>query len=160
MASKGLFISHAIKDRPIANALADLLHQFGLNESDIFCSSLEGMGIPEGKKFVDFIHEQIQNPKLVIQLLSSNYFESTFCVAELGACWGMNHQTFPILVPPSDYDDMNATLLGIQAAKLDSKRDLNNLKDLITKVFGKSLSTARWEIKRDEFLAALPRLLT
>jgi hypothetical protein len=158
MASKPLFISHAAGDTPVADALADLLHQLKLNEDDIFCASLEGMGIPAGKNFADFIRDQIQSPKLVVLLLSPNYFESTFCVAELGACWAISHNIFPLLLAPDEYDGTDATLLGIQTGKIDSKKDLNDLRDVISKVFGVSVSSARWETKRDAFLAKLPQL--
>ena len=159
MPSKPIFISHAAKDKGIADGLADLLHQLKLNEDHIFCSSLEGMAIDEGKNFIEFIRSQIDKPKLVILLLSPHYFESTFCIAELGACWGLGHECFPLLIEPCDFTDMKAVLIGTQAGKVNDKHSLNNLKDWLMRTFGLSVSTARWENKRDDFLRKLPKLV-
>lgn len=99
--SKSVFISHAVKNKDIADKLVDLLETgVGISDSEIFCSSLEGLGIPGGTNFVEFIRKQIKDPKVVILLLSEDYFDSQFCLAELGASWVLSHRVVPILVPP------------------------------------------------------------
>jgi len=159
MASKPIFISHAEKDKALASALTDLLTQNGVKPEDIFCSSLEGTGIPSGANFIDFVKQQLEEPKLVILLLSSHYYESIFCVAELGASWAMAHRAFPILIPPLSYEDMKAVIRSDQARKIDDKHAYNELKDVIEEVLSIKINSARWENKRDVFLAALPELL-
>ena len=57
-----LFISHSSADKDLIDALVDLLQTgIGLNHDQVFCTSLEGMGIPKGKDFIEFIHEKIQD---------------------------------------------------------------------------------------------------
>jgi len=100
---KEIFISHATKDKLLADALVDLLETaMEIPSSSIFCSSLDGLGVPSGKDFIQFIKEQIQQPKVVITLLTENYFASEFCLCELGATWAMSHNILPLLVPPID----------------------------------------------------------
>ena len=41
-----LFISHAEKDATIVKAFVELLYRIGLNEDDIFCSSISEIGVP------------------------------------------------------------------------------------------------------------------
>ncbi|MBN1215213.1 MAG: TIR domain-containing protein [Candidatus Lokiarchaeota archaeon] len=156
-----IFISHSSNDKDIADLIVDLLVT-GTNVSNkvFFCSSLEGLGIPKGKNFIDYIKEQIQEPKLVIMILSPNYFESGFCMCELGASWILSHSIYPILVPPLLYSDVKDVLLGIQIAEINNKSDLDDLRDEIINIFNiKDSSTARWEIKRNQFLKKIKVVL-
>lgn len=157
MPSKAIFISHAVANKELADKLVDLLETgIGISDSDIFCSSLEGLGIPSGTNFVDFIHKQISEPKVVILLLTPEYYNSSFCLCELGASWILSHNITPLLVPPLEYSDVKAVLTGIQVHKIDRKSDLNEMQNELTsalKIRGKSF--ARWEVKRDKFLEGL-----
>src|SRR5690349_5879628 len=118
--SKAIFVSHAATDSAIADKVVDLLATaMGINvQKDVTCTSLEGLKIPAGMDFKQFIKEQIQEPKIVLLLISKNYFASQFCLAELGASWAMSHRIIPFLVPPCKSDDMKAVLSGIQALKI------------------------------------------
>lgn len=159
-ASKRVFLSHATKDKAIANAFVDLLVHCGLHADDIFCSSLEGMGIPPGQNFLDHIKNEIQNPELVVLMLSQNYFDSAFCLCELGASWAMWHNILPVLIPPATFADVGGVLTGIQAFKIDEPLRLSEAYEVIVKVLAlKRLMSARWEVKRDEFLKELGPLL-
>ncbi|WP_461256141.1 toll/interleukin-1 receptor domain-containing protein, partial [Treponema sp. R80B11-R83G3] len=96
--SKEIFISHSSKNKSIADKLVDLIETgIGVSSDNIFCSSLEGMGIPSGKNFINFIKEQITEPKIVILLLTQSYYKSIFCLCELGASWALSHNIIPII---------------------------------------------------------------
>ena len=152
----GIFISHANADKELTDALVDLL-QTGLDigQTDIFCSSLEGLGIPEGSKFVDFIGSKLGNARFVIALLTPTYYERAFCLCELGATWIKQQDFFPLLVPPLEFEDLKAVLVGSQAGSIANKTVLNNLRDRLVRAGWASGTTARWEVKRDEFLKKL-----
>ncbi len=157
MPSKPIFISHAKSNKKLADILVDLLETgIGIPDSDIFCSSLEGLGIPSGTNFVDFIREQISEPKVVILLLTREYFHSSFCLCELGASWVLSHKIIRLLVPPLDYSDIKSVLTGIQVHKIDDKSDLNEMQyELVSVLNIQGKSFARWEVKRDKFLQEL-----
>ncbi|VVM76236.1 hypothetical protein PS673_02037 [Pseudomonas fluorescens] len=156
-----IFISHAVKDKVLADAVVDLL-QLGLNldVDTVFCSSSPGLGIPTGVNFVDHIKEKIQSPRAVVALITPNYFASQFCLCELGATWAMSHSLFPLVVSPMKFEDVKGVLTGVQLTALDSAEFLSELRDQLIKTLevagGK---TARWESKRDAFLKSLPKLL-
>ncbi len=154
MASKPVFISHAVLNKGLADKLVDLIETgIGISASDIFCSSLEGLGIDSGTNFIDFIHKQISKPKVVILLLTPEYFNSNFCLCELGASWILSHRIIPLLVSPLEYSDVKAVLTGIQLLNIDRKSDLNQMLDELTSVLQKEGKPfARWEVKRDKFL--------
>lgn len=155
--SKPIFISHSVKDKKIADKIVDLIETgVGIPSGDVFCSSLEGLGIPSGVNFVSFIKGQIQNPKTVLLLITPNYYESAFCLCELGASWALSHNTIPIIVEPLEYKDIKNVLTGIQVRKITDKTHLNEIQaELINALQIKGHSFARWEAKRDEFLEGI-----
>ncbi len=152
--SKSIFISHSIKNREVADALVDLLETgIGIPDSEVFCSSLEGLGIPSGVNFVEFIRSQVESTDIVILLLSKEYFESHFCVAELGASWVLCHRMVPLLIPPLAYGDVKAVLTGIQLLKIEDKVALNQMhSEIIEALAIEGKTFERWEVKRDSFL--------
>jgi len=161
MKSKRIFVSHAVKDKALADALVDLLETgTEISSDDIFCSSLEGLGIPSGQDFITYIKNQIQHPDAVILLLTENYFASQFCLCELGAAWAMSHNAFPLLVPPLKYADVKGVLLSTQLDQIDSDSDLDRfLENLHEKLALTHAKVTRWGAKKRQFLKRLPDLL-
>lgn len=154
MISKPIFISHATADKELADRLVILLQTgMGISDEEVFCTSLEGLGIPSGQNFVEFIKEQIQQPKTVILLLTPHYYASEFCLCELGASWSMAHRIFPLLLPPLSCNDVKGVLLGTQILQLHSKKGLNQFQEeLIPHLKIKKKAFAIWEKRRDTFL--------
>jgi len=159
--SKSVFVSHATKDADIAAEIVDLIEQgIGVPEAEIFCSSLHGYGIPTGKTFVTFMKEQMLEPKVVILLLTPSYFESKFCLSELGAAWVKSHFIFPILVPPLGYEDVRDVLLGTQVSRITDDIKYNELRDhLMREVALDAKSSTKWDIKRRAFLKNIEPLI-
>lgn len=155
--SKTIFISHAVANKELADKLVDLLETgVGISDSEIFCSSLEGMGIPSGVNFVDFIKGQIKEPKVVILLLSKQYFKSQFCLAELGASWVLSHRIMPVLIPSIEYSDVKSVLTGVQLLKLTDASSLNQMQEeLVNTLDMKGKAFARWESKRNKFIESV-----
>jgi len=157
-----LFVSHASADKNLIDAFVDLLQTgIGLNHDQVFCTSLEGMDIPKGKDFIKFIHDKIQEPFLVIMVVTPSYYESTFCLCELGAAWAMSHSSFPIICPPIEYSDLEGVLKNQQAGKIDDPHDLDSLRDRIIEdgEIESPSPTSRWNVKRDQFLRKLKKLI-
>jgi hypothetical protein len=161
MKSKRIFISHAAKDNLLADALVDLLETgTSISSDDIFCSSLEGLDIPSGQNFITYIRDQIQQPDVVILLLTENYFASQFCLCELGAAWAMSHNALPLLVPPLAYADVKGVLLSTQVDKIDSDSDLDRFyESLSNQLVLSSTKVARWGAKKRQFLKNLPGIV-
>jgi hypothetical protein len=159
--SKSVFVSHATKDADIAAEIVDLIEQgIGVPEAEIFCSSLHGYGIPTGKTFVTFMKEQMLEPKVVILLLTPAYFESKFCLSELGAAWVKSHFIFPILVPPLGYEDVRDVLLGTQVSRITDDIKYNELRDhLMREIALDAKSSTKWDIKRRAFLKNIEPLI-
>jgi TIR domain len=159
--SKSVFISHALKDKALVQEIVNLIEEgMGVPEDEIFCSSLDGYGIPSGKNFVTYIKEQLLEPKVVVLVLTPAYFESKFCLSELGAAWIKSHNIFPILVPPLQYSDVKDVLLGTQVAKVDDDIKYNELLSTLTAALDfKPKSQTKWDTKRRAFLKTIAPIL-
>lgn len=158
---KKIFISHASEDKILADAFVDLLVLgLNINTSDFFCTSLEGLGIPSGENFIEFIQRQIEGCRIVIPLLSPNYYESRFCLCELGASWILSRALYPILVPPLQISDVDDILLKKQIKMIDKGDHLDDLRDDLTKKLSlNGIRSSRWGTKKDRFLLKLPKIL-
>lgn len=158
---KRIFISHATKDKKLADSFVDfLVLALNIKNTDFFCTSLEGLGIKTGENFTDFIKNQLKECQIVISLLSPNYYESRFCLCELGASWILSRTHFPIIVPPLKFSDIEEVLKNIQMRMIDKESDLDELRDELAKNFKlKNVRSARWGSKKDQFLRKLPKIL-
>ncbi|MEM0928037.1 MAG: toll/interleukin-1 receptor domain-containing protein [Pseudomonadota bacterium] len=117
-----IFLSHAAADKSMIERFEVFLSRATATpSSNIFCTSLEGQGVPKGKNFVDHIRSKVTEAKVVIAFITRNYLDSPFCMAELGAVWALGRDHFPIVVPPLDFDVLNATQLGVVGVKLDNQ---------------------------------------
>jgi hypothetical protein len=155
-----MFVSHAAADKPLVEEFVDLLHLgIGIVPENVFCSSLPGMGVPTGADFVRHIQANVQNPEIVVLLISDAFLKSHFCLSEVGAAWGLNIPVYPFLIPPLDYTAVTGVLLGKQAAKLNDKSKLSDLRDDLVERFQlNQFRTSHWERVRDKFLAKLGEL--
>jgi hypothetical protein len=151
-----IFVSHAVKDTDIVYLFVDLL-RLGCDVSDkvVFCSSLGG--IPNGDYFVQTILHNLDESQVVLCLLSQDYFDSTFCLAEVGAAQLRQHAqakgaTFTLVVPPLGFDALKGVLFGVQSGKINDPNTLEDLRTFIKDHTGREASGRTWTRARDAFL--------
>ena len=157
-----IFISHSSKDLTFVQALVDLFEDIGLNEENMFCSSIPGYNIPLDKNIYDYLKEQFQNYNLhVIFVLSDNYYSSPVSLAEMGAAWVLQQRYTSVLLPQFNFKDIKGVIDQIRISiKLDSEKmelraRLNELRNTLIEEFGlrSSLNSQNiWERNRDKFI--------
>jgi hypothetical protein len=162
--SKAVFLSHSSNDSELANSVVNLIRLgIGLDNSQIFCSSLTGYGVPTGVNFIDYIKIQIQEPTLIILLLTPSYLKSNFCLYEMGAAWAMTHNIFPVLVPPLNYSDLGPIFSTIKVSKIEEEEEYNQIRDDLCKRSNelnfKIQNNTMWDQARKDFKSKLPELL-
>src|SRR5712671_6783557 len=110
-----VFLSHATRDKELADLVEDLIETgIGVQHHEVFCTSLEGLGIPSGTPdFKEYIRTELDGCETVVAFISENYYASPFCMSELGAVWVLAKNFFPILVPPVDFTDLRGALTGM-----------------------------------------------
>ena len=151
---KPIFLSHSYHDKDLADRLVVLLtNGCDVSPNDILCTSLSGMNIKVGTtSFIDYLKEQLEDPALVILLITENYLASSFCLAELGAAWRMGIPCFPLAVPPISRSGIGGVLEVAQAGSLTDGSYLDQLRDAIHKHLGKQVPTDGWNYRKDLFL--------
>ncbi|NTH51019.1 TIR domain-containing protein [Agrobacterium rhizogenes] len=127
-----IFLSHAVADRHLAEILVDfLVDAIGVPEKSIFCSSVPGHGNPLTYDFNKNMRTQIQNPKLVILLMTPSYMESSFCLMELGATWALELHPLPVVVPPITFADVTRTIGQVQAWDITNHEELESFREIV-----------------------------
>lgn len=147
-----IFISHAVKDEPVIESFTSLL-QTGANVSmeEIFASSISGLDIPPGNDSIAEVKESIIESDIIILFVTSNYYDSNFCIAELGASWVKNKNVFPLVAPDLDRD-IGDNMLGTQTERID-REGLNKLFDELQDTLSeRDFNTERWALKRNGFI--------
>ncbi len=138
-----IFISHSSKDKNMANALSNFLESIEPSV-EVFCSSQIG-SIKVGQNFVKTITNALNNCDAFIPLLSPNYYNSRFCMVELGFAYSVlvhNHADddnyiFPVAIPPIRKGD---ALMGTPLAQLQvlSIHTVEDLRVYLESIFEKS----------------------
>ncbi|MCO0597260.1 toll/interleukin-1 receptor domain-containing protein [Peribacillus butanolivorans] len=148
-----LFISHDSKDIEIVTELVDFLENIGVNNRAIFCSSLDGYGIPLGENFLDRIKSELSDDVIVLFVLTKNFYKNPVCMCEMGATWVQTKHHIPIVVPPYAFEDIRGVFQISQAIKINEVGNLNSLLDVLSDKLGvPSLPFSTWERKREKFI--------
>ena len=132
---KKIFISHSSKDRDIVLKFIDFLSSaFDIKKADVFCTSLNG-SIEVEDEFIGKIKKEVTNLSVVIFLITKNYLESKFSLAEMGAAWALNQKIFPVLYTDTNYKDLGDTpLASLQMTKINDVNSMSGLASSITKL--------------------------
>lgn len=160
-----IFISHSSLDKDNVSALVELLEGIGLNESQIFCSSIPGFDIPLNADIYDYLKTQFDSYSLhVIYILSENYYNSVACMNEMGAAWILQNKYTTILLPGFAFKQIQGAInprqigLKLDNEESDIKNRLGQLKcDIIEEFKLHSITDVRWEEKRDTFIKKISK---
>lgn len=153
-----LFISHAVKDKPVIDKFFNLLQTgAGVLLDEAFVSSVSGADIPPGNDFVDHAKKNLIKSKLVILFITPNYYKSRFCIAELGAAWIQEKDIFPLVAPDLERE-IGDNMLGTQTERVN-RTGLNKLFDQLKRTMPeRKYDTERWELMRKDFLSEFEEL--
>ncbi len=155
-----IFISHSSKDVNYVTQIVNLLDGMGLDQTQVFCSSLPGYGIPIDTNIFDYLRELFSKHDLhVIFVHSENYYKSPVSLNEMGAAWVLRSEVSSILVPGFGFENMTGVVNGdsisikLDIPEYELKDKLNQLYNKIVKEFGiTKKADIIWEKKRDSFI--------
>ena len=127
-----IFISHRHKDRAIATALIELLESaFYIEPSDIRCTSVPGYMLTPGERTSEELRSNLAGAELVVGLLSPDTAQSNYVLAELGAAWGRDVPTFPLLARGATYADVPSPLNERHCVPLEVQENCMELVDSV-----------------------------
>ena len=153
-----VFISHSSKDKRFVEALVDLLESLGFTSENLFCSSIDGYGIPLSHDIFETLRALFSEHELyVIFIHSPRYYDSAVSLNEMGAAWVLKTDFCSILTNDMEFGGMkgvvNAGSLLIKVDSDDAPSRLTKLKDLLTRKFSLiPMDQIKWERKRKGFL--------
>ncbi|MCL2284073.1 MAG: toll/interleukin-1 receptor domain-containing protein [Fibromonadales bacterium] len=79
-----IFISHSSKDEKYCTELKNYLIKIGVSDELIYYTSIQAFGVLENIKEV---RKNLINARLVIFIVSENFYNSPYCLNEMGAVW-------------------------------------------------------------------------
>lgn len=135
-----IFISHASKNKEIILKFADFLESIS-TEIEVFCTSEKGC-ITAGKNFIETIFEELNTSDLFIPVLSREYYESKFCMIELGVAYSYMYSKykrngeyiFPFALHPINKGQAlsGTPLSDIQVGDLNSEVDVKSFVEYLS----------------------------
>ena len=125
-----LFISHRHIDEEIARALVECLRvRFYIETQDIRCTSVHPYRLRAGDDTERKLREEVVRAEAVLGLLSPQANQSTYVMFELGAAWGNNVYTCPLLVRGATAEHLPDPIRGRHPLDLRDKADCYQLLD-------------------------------
>ncbi len=150
-----IFISHSSKDKVVIDQFVDkiLILGCGINEEDIFCTSIEGLGIKTGLDFREHIKESLLKSDYSFLLISNNYKKSDICLNEMGASWSQDSISVkPFLFPDIGFDSIGTLYSVKQASKINNSSALDELFEELTVRYKIDKKVSRWNKSKEDFL--------
>lgn len=155
-----VFISHKHDDIDFVHDLCDMLQDIGLDQTNLFCSSIPGLWIGLSKDIFESLRSLFHDYNLfVIFVQTPKYYKSPISLNEMGAAWVLQTEFCSILSKDMQYDDLKGvfdkTKTAIKVDEPVAKDRLNELKNNILTFLGKEAipdTDASWIRHRDNFL--------
>lgn len=162
-----VFISHRGTQTPFVTALVELLEKCGFKSDNLFCSSVPGfnIGLDEDiietlrKKFVDF-------DLYVVYVFSTDFFESAYCLNEMGAAWVL--QVENSIIVTSDMDESvidgvvnkTKTRVSFKDSELQLKNRMSELRDKLLLFAGiPKVEEVNWNRYYDKFISDIKSII-
>lgn len=156
---KKIFISHSSKDRDVVAEFVDGILQLGvgLSPEDVFCTSIEEMGIKNGEEIRNHIRDNVQAADFSFLMISKNYKESEICLNEMGAVWATDNRVRYYLLPDVDFSEIGWLCDVKKADRLCDSVVLDSLEGELTGYYGLPHKGVAWSRQRQRFLDYLGR---
>lgn len=149
---KHIFISHSSKDKEIVDSFVTLLTRgAGLLQDDIFCTSIDGMKIANGKDMRKHIQENVNYADFAILLVSKNYKESEVCLNEMGAVWAIDKKVKAYVFPDLREESVGWLINDKAAEKLNDETALASLYEELQLFYKLPLSLTGWTAQAKAF---------
>jgi hypothetical protein len=132
-----LFISHAHEDRDLAQRLVRAI-DLGLQvpPDAIRCTSVPGYDFSPGVDFIKTLKEEITGASCVVGLWTPRSLKSQWCLFELGAAWGLAHQTLFLSLGSDALRDPPAGFRSIHASQFTDAAQMRRFLDQLARITG------------------------
>lgn len=124
------FISHSSQDIKLVRLFVDdiLVKGLKIDDEEIYCSSMQGLGNLSGRDFIEEIKNALENAEVSFLIISENYKASEICLNEMGAAWLSKSYVIPILVSPINFKTVGALNVQKHCEKMLVDDSLYNIR--------------------------------
>ncbi len=153
-----VFISHSSKDQYIIDQFTEkiLILGCGLRDDQVFCTSIDGLGIKTGEDFRNHIRKNLLTANFSLLMISENYRRSEVCMNEMGASWAIdNLNVRQLIFPKLGFESLGLLLNVRQASRIDKSADLDELFEELTSHYETEKRVSRWNKHKTDFLNIL-----
>lgn len=156
---KRIFISHSSQDRGVIERFVDsiLLLGIGLSQEDIFCTSIEEMGIKNGEDMRNHIRSNVRSADFSLLMISKNYKASEICLNEMGAVWASDNRVRYYLLPGVDFKEIGWLCDVKMAERLYDSVALDSLEEELIAFYDLPQNGRAWSRQRQSFLDYLAK---
>ena len=123
---KCIFIIHSSVNKKIAKLIEKSLNSIDIDDSNIYCSSVDECGTKPGNSFHDAIRTHIEKTSVAIYIVNDESVRSTYCQQEIGMCLALNITILPVTDENFNPDKMPGFLDSryqcINISKMDSSK--------------------------------------
>ena len=124
----------------------------GLSHEDIFCTSIEEIGIKNGEDIRAHIRDNVKSADFSFLMISKNYKESEICLNEMGAVWATDNRVRYYLLPDVEFREIGWLCDTKKADRLCDSVVLDALEEELTGYFGLPHKSGLWSRQRQNFL--------
>ena len=152
---KRIFISHSSKDEQYISRFVNQILALGIGISldDIFCTSIEDLGIKNGEDIRKHIQDNIRGAEYAFLMISDNYKASEICINEMGAVWAYDAKVRLYMLPGAKFDKIGWLCDTRKAQNLSSAVALDQLYKEMRSHFGITTDNfEHWSRIREEFV--------
>lgn len=106
-----VFISHRGTQTNFVSALVDLLEKCEFSKDNLFCSSVPGFNIALDDDTIDTLRSKFVDYRIyVIYVLTTDFFDSPYCLNEMGAAWVLQADYSIIVTKDMDESKIDGVL--------------------------------------------------
>lgn len=151
-----VFISHSSKDIDVVKPFVNLLRTIGLDRTKLFCSSIDGYGIPQRENIYDFLKREFtEKNTFVVMIMSDNYYDSKPSLNEMGAAWAMSKEYISILIKGFEFSQIEGAVDAQKIGfKIEDAYRLDEFKENLVKEL-RLPPPQNWETEKERFLSQI-----
>lgn len=151
---KRIFISHSSKDKQYITKFVNqiLCLGVGVSPDDVFCTSIEDLGINNGEDIRNHIHDNIRSAEYSFLMISDNYKASEICINEMGAVWAYDANVRLYLLPNTTFSSIGWLCDPRKPNKLYDSVVLDRLYNEMKIHFNLPNNIDHWSQQRETFL--------
>lgn len=121
-------VAKAATARRLVRALVALLEAaFDIGTNDLRCTSVEPYTLLLGERTSERLRSDLRGAEVVLGVLGPDAAESAYVLTELGAAWGADTPTFPLLVSGARHEDIPDPLRERKSLSLEVDKTCHQL---------------------------------